>query len=52
MFRLEHTTEHRFISCNSLQQAITEYYRQYRNFDGSIPWQIVYNDQIVNLRRE
>jgi hypothetical protein len=42
MWYLAHTREYKFISCNSYEQAVNEYYRQYRDDDGSLPWTIEY----------
>ena len=43
MWSLRHTREWNFwISCGSYERAIKEFYRQWRDDDGSIPWEIVY----------
>lgn len=42
MWRLVHKRENKFISCNSHEQAVKEFYRQYRDEDGSIPWTMEY----------
>jgi hypothetical protein len=44
MWYLVHIREYKFISCNSYEQAVNEYYRQYRDDDGSIPWTIEYKE--------
>jgi len=49
MYYLEHKRDHRFITCYSYQQAIKEYYNQYRDPDGSIPWTVKYNDEEIDL---
>jgi hypothetical protein len=45
MWYLAHTREYKFISCNSYEQAMSEYHRQYRDENGSIPWTIEYKDR-------
>ena len=40
MFKLIHKHENKVISCYSYEQALSEYYRQWREPDGSIPWTI------------
>jgi hypothetical protein len=40
MWYLKHKRENRRISCNSRAQAISDFYYQWRDDDGSIPWTI------------
>lgn len=49
MWYLAHTREYKFISCKSYEHAVNEYYRQYRDADGSIPWIIEYKEQDPQL---
>ena len=42
MWYLEHKRELKIITCNSYEQAIKEYFYQWRDDDGSIPWTIEY----------
>jgi hypothetical protein len=44
MYYLAHIREYKFISCSSYQQALNEYYRQWRDTDGYIPWTIEYRE--------
>jgi len=44
MWQLVHKREYKFISCNSYEQALREFYMQWRDVDGSIPWDIEYKN--------
>lgn len=44
MWYLMHKREYKFISCASYNQVVNEYYRQWRDSDGSIPWEIKYSN--------
>lgn len=42
MWYLQHKRENRRVSCRSKFGAIVEFYRQWRDDDGSIPWTVEY----------
>ena len=42
MYYLQHKRENRTISCRTREQCVYEYYRQWRDADGSIPWTMEY----------
>ena len=39
---LKHKRENRRITCRSHRECVIEFYRQWRDADGSIPWTIEY----------
>jgi hypothetical protein len=41
---LEHKRENRFLSCRTRNGALTSYFMQWRDPDGSIPWTLHYCD--------
>ena len=41
-YYLQHKRENRVIHCRDYQQALSDFYRQWRDPDGSIPWTIEY----------
>lgn len=43
---LRHKRENRIICCQSWSQATAEFYMQWRDEDGSIPWTIHYGDPL------
>jgi len=42
MWYLEHQRENKRITCRSYDHALREFYFQWRDGDGSIPWTIKY----------
>jgi hypothetical protein len=44
---LEHTRTRQRITCTSIAKAITEFYYQWRDSDGAIPWVIVSDGQVI-----
>lgn len=48
MFRLEHIRESKQISCRSFEHLRSEYARQWRDDDGSIPWRAFSGEYEIN----
>lgn len=44
MFYLQHKRENRRITCQTYEQAVREFFYQWRDPDGSIPWIIEQDD--------
>jgi hypothetical protein len=44
---IEHTQTRQRITCTSIAQAIKEFYRQWRDSDGAIPWVIVSDGRVI-----
>ena len=44
MWYLAHLREHKFISFTACSYEVNEFYRQFRDVDGSIPWTIEYKE--------
>jgi hypothetical protein len=44
MYVLQHNRSNTQITCRSYDEALRLFYRQWRDLDGSIPWQIKWKE--------
>lgn len=44
MYYLIHRREQQFISCKSFDDMIKQYFMQWRDNDGTIPWRLFYEN--------
>jgi len=56
MYRLAHKHRASYITCKDWQHALTTYYRQWRDKDGAIAWDIEYIDEdgshvVIDIRK-